>query len=69
MVRVMPAESGHREGSTPAFAGMTGADQAALASFIFSTAKAWSSQRVSASTSAVSTVAPHQMRRPGGASR
>ena len=68
MVRVMPAESGHQR-ATPAFAGVTGADQAALASFIFSTAKAWSSQRVSASTSAVSTVAPHQMRKPGGASR
>ncbi len=32
-------------------------------------AKAQSSQGVSASTSVVSTVAPHQMRRPGGASR
>jgi hypothetical protein len=32
-------------------------------------AKAQSSQGVSASISAVSTVAPHQMRRPGGASR
>ena len=32
-------------------------------------AKAQSSQAVSASTSLASTVAPHQMRRPGGASR
>ena len=32
-------------------------------------AKAQSSQGMSASTSAVSTVAPHQMRKPGGASR
>src|SRR5579883_1569448 len=43
--------------------------QAALASFAFSSAKAKSSQWVSAATSLVSTVAPHQMRRPGGASR
>ena len=39
---------------------------AACASFAFSAAKAQSSQGVSASRSAVSTVAPHQMRRPGG---
>ena len=42
---------------------------AALASLAFSCAKAQSSQCVSASMSDVSTVAPHQMRRPGGASR
>jgi len=35
----------------------------------FCCAKAQSSQGISASTSAVSTVAPHQMRRPAGASR
>jgi len=42
---------------------------AALASLAFSTAKAQSSHCVSAVTSLASTVAPHQMRRPGGASR
>ena len=44
-------------------------DYAALASLAFSSAKAQSSHCVSATTSDVSTVAPHQMRRPGGASR
>ena len=43
--------------------------QAAFASAALVSAKAQSSHGVSASTSAVSTVAPHQMRRPGGASR
>ena len=42
---------------------------AARASLAFSAAKAQSSHGVSASTSEVSTVAPHQIRRPGGASR
>ena len=41
----------------------------AEASSAATVAKAQSSQGVSASTSEVSTVAPHQMRRPGGASR
>ena len=38
-------------------------------SSLFTFAKAQSSQCVSAATSEASTVAPHQMRRPGGASR
>ena len=38
-------------------------------SFAFSCANAQSSQCVSVSTSLASTVAPHQMRRPAGASR
>jgi hypothetical protein len=38
-------------------------------SSLFAVAKAQSSQPVSALTSLVSTVAPHQMRRPEGASR
>jgi hypothetical protein len=42
---------------------------AAFASFGFSTANAQSSHCVSAATSELSTVAPHQIRRPGGASR
>ena len=42
---------------------------AAFGSAALASAKAQSSQGVSASTSLVSTVAPHQMRRPGGASR
>ena len=45
-------------------AGVTGRGQPCLA-----VAYAQSSQGPSASMSAVSTVAPHQMRRPGGASR
>ena len=44
-------------------------DHAAFGSAAFTSAKAQSSQGVSASISPVSTVAPHQMRRPGGASR
>ena len=51
-----------------AMGGLPFGDQAA-ASSDFAAAKAQSSQGVSASTSAVSTVAPHQMRRPAGASR
>src|SRR5579863_3187740 len=43
--------------------------QAAFASLAFSSPKAKSSQGVSASRSLFSMVAPHQMRRPGGASR
>lgn len=43
--------------------------QAALASLAFSVAKAQSSHGVRASRSARSTVPPHQMRRPAGASR
>src|SRR5262249_51102829 len=50
-------------------AGMVGEDQAAFGSASFLLAKAQSSHSVSASTSARSTVEPHQMRRPGGASR
>jgi hypothetical protein len=45
------------------------AAQAACASFAFSSANAQSSQGVSASRSDASTVAPHQMRSPAGASR
>lgn len=48
--------------------GMTAA-HAALASAALVLAKAQSSQAVSATTSSRSTVAPHQIRRPGGASR
>ena len=71
LVYVMPAKAGIQGNATwtPAFAGVTSRNQAALASLLFSMTKAWSSQRVNASTSVVSTVAPHQMRKPGGASR
>ena len=64
-------ERGRRDPALPPSRGGGASDaaQAALASLAFSAAKAQSSQGVSASTSAVSTVAPHQMRRPGGASR
>ena len=43
--------------------------QAAADWAAISSAKAQSIHGISAATSAVSTVAPHQMRRPGGASR
>ena len=43
--------------------------QAASANFSLVFSKAKSSQGVSASTSEVSTVGPHQIRKPGGASR
>ena len=48
---------------------MTDGAYAALARPALASAKAQSSQCVSASTSLFSIVAPHQMRRPGGASR
>ena len=46
-----------------------GMSYAAFARPAFASANAQSSHAVSASTSDFSTVAPHQMRRPGGASR
>ena len=49
--------------------GNDGSRYAALRSASLLLAKAQSSQSVSASTSARSTVEPHQMRKPGGASR
>ena len=48
---------------------MPAAAQAAAASSVFTCAQAQSSQGSNASMSAVSTVAPPQIRRPGGASR
>ncbi|MDF9790316.1 hypothetical protein M2440_001017 [Methylorubrum extorquens] len=53
--------TGHHDVSDP--------QAAAAASAAFSWAKAQSSQGVSAARSDASTVAPHQMRRPAGASR
>ena len=67
--RVKPGNDGVNlwtMGSTPAT--MIGV-HAAFGSASLLSAKAQSSHSVSASTSARSTVEPHQMRKPGGASR
>src|SRR5262245_24794780 len=60
---------GRVEPSAGRRAAMTDTVHAAFGSASLLSAKAQSSQSVSASTSARSTVEPHQMRKPGGASR
>ena len=56
-------------GMTSTCVAMDAPAYAAFGNAALACAKAQSSQGVSASTSSASTVAPHQMRNPGGASR